>query len=243
MFKKALLAATCIVTMTGLTAGTAMSSDRPATGAFQTAANAVEKPGMAKAADTMKKPTHQFDGMTRASEFIGEDVTNGKGEKVGSVDDLIVSQGDHVLYAVLSVGGILGIGDKLVAVRFEELEIGAKDVDGLILYDTTKEKLKAQPAFHYAMAKDEKSRERFMRSTERRVDRWKGRIDRNMEEAKDNAKDMKEGASKRIDTAWGKVKEEWQELKNASADTWDEAKKNFDAAMADLERAWDDATS
>lgn len=242
MYKKALLAATCIVTMAGITpAATAadMSPQAPA----QMAANAGEKAGMAKPAAAMEKPTHQFEGMTRASEFIGEDVTNGKGETVGSVDDLIVSQGDQVLYAVLSVGGFLGIGDKLVAVPFEELKIGAKDVDGLVMYDTTKEKLKTQPDFHYAVAKDEKSRERFIRSTERRVDRWQGRIDRNMDDAEKSAKDMKQGASERIDSAWTKVKVEWKALKNASADTWDDTKKKFDEAMADLERAWDDATS
>lgn len=242
MYKKALLAATCIVTMAGVTPA-AIAADMPIQGPVQMAANAGEKAGMAKPAAAMEKPTHQFDGMTRASEFIGEDVTNGKGETVGSVDDLIVSQGDQVLYAVISVGGFLGIGDKLVAVPYEELKIGAKDVDGLVMYDTTKEKLKAQPEFHYAVASDEKSRERFMRSTERRVDRWQGRIDRNMDDAKKNAKDMKEGASERIDSAWAKVKEEWKELKNASAETWDDTKKKFDEAMSDLERTWDDATS
>jgi sporulation protein YlmC with PRC-barrel domain len=136
MFKKALLAATCIATMSGAMSAGALSADKT---------TAAKKADMATSADTMKKPTHQFDGMTRATEFIGEDVMNGKGEKVGSVDDLIVSTGDQVLYAVLSVGGFLGIGDKLVAVPFKELKVGVKDVDGVIFYDTTKEKLKAQP--------------------------------------------------------------------------------------------------
>jgi len=243
MFSKALFAATCIVTATGFAPAASLAADLRPADPIRLAANSGEKPAMAETTAKPAKPTHQIDGMVRASEFIGENVTNGKGEKVGTVDDLIVSQGDRVFYAVLSVGGFLGVGDKLVAVPFEELRIGAKDVEGLVMYDTTKKKLMAQPAFHYAVAKDEGSRSRFMTSAEQKVDRWKDRIDKNMSEAKKNAKEMKEGASKRIDSAWAKVQVEWKALKNASADAWDDAKMKFDRAMADLERAWDDATS
>ena len=92
----------------------------------------------------------QTPDLVRASEFIGETVRNGKGEKIGSVDDLILNRGNKVLYAVISVGGFLGIGDKLVAVPFQDLKFGARDVKGVVIYDTTKEQLKAQPAFAYA---------------------------------------------------------------------------------------------
>jgi sporulation protein YlmC with PRC-barrel domain len=243
MFRKALLAATCIVTAAGFVSTASGAAEMPVTGPLQLADNSGEKAGLAKTTGTKIKPTHQVDGMVRASAFIGEDVTNGKGERVGTVDDLIVSDGDRVFYAVLSVGGFLGVGEKLVAVPFEELKIGTKDVGGLIMYDTTKEKLKAQPSFHYAVARDESSRERFMKSAGQEVDRWKRRIDENMNEAKKSATEMKKGASKRIDSAWTKVQAEWTALKNASADAWDDAKMKFDQAMAELERAWDDATS
>ena len=166
MFRKALFAATCFVTATSFVPAVSNAAELRSPDPVQLAANSGEKPGMTKASATIIRPTHQVDGMVRASEFIGETVTNGKGEEVGTVDDLIVSQGDRVFYAVLSVGGFLGVGDKLVAVPFEELKIGAKDVEGLVMYDTTKEKLKAQPAFHYAIAEDETSRERFMTSAE-----------------------------------------------------------------------------
>ena len=236
MFRKTMLAATCIAALTGTAfAGSITQSVQLADTSAKKATSAESK---VKAA-----ATHQAEYMVRASEFIGEDVHNGKGDTVGKVDDLILQKGDKVLYAVISVGGFLGIGDKLVAVPFDTLKIGSKEVKGLIIYDTTKEKLKAEPEFHYAVAKDEKSRARFMRSAERRLDRWQGRIERNMSDAKENAKDMKEGASKRIESAWEKVRAEWKGLKNASADAWDDAKVKFDDAITDLERAWDEATS
>ncbi len=233
MFGKTLLAATCIAALT--TAAYAGSSATPAQ--------------LADSAATMKSTaatstaTHQDAYMVRASEFIGETVYNGKGEEVGAVDDLILHRSDKVLYAVISVGGFLGIGDKLVAVPFDQLKTGTKEVDGLIVYDTTKEKLKAQPEFHYAVAKDDASRARFMHSAERQLDRWQGRIEQNMSSAKDSAKEMKKGASKRVDDAWQKVKVEWKDLQSASADAWDDAKRKFDDAMANLEQTWKDATS
>ena len=237
MLGKILLATTCIVATTSAAAAESVTAP------VLLADNSANKAGMSKSVEIKGAATHQTDYMVRASEFIGEEVYNGKGDEIGSVDDLILQKDDKVLYAVISVGGFLGIGDKLVAVPFRELKVGVEEVDGLIVYDRTKEQLKAQPEFHYAVAKDDKSRARFMRSAERQLDRWQGRIQRNMDHAKENAKDMKEGASKRVEDAWAKAKSEWQDLKNASADAWDDAKRKFDDAMADLERAWDDAMS
>ena len=234
MFGKTLLAATCIaaVTTTAAVAGTVA----PQTQRSDSMAAGTSAPMTSSA-------THQDDSMLRASAFIGETVYNGKGDKVGTVDDLILHRNDKVLYAVLSVGGFLGVGDRLVAVPFDSLTFGTKQVDGLVVYDTTKEKLKAQPEFHYAVAKDEESRERFMRSAKEQVDHWQDRIEHNVSSAKENAKDMKKDASKRVEDAWEKVKVEWKQLKSSSADAWDDAKRKFDEAMANLKQTWKDATS
>jgi sporulation protein YlmC with PRC-barrel domain len=233
MFGKTLLAATCIAVLTT----TAFA------GSGATPVQLADSAAPMKSAAATSTATHQDANMVRASEFIGETVYNGKGEKVGAVDDLILHRSDKVLYAVVSVGGFLGIGDKLVAVPFDQLKTGTKEVDGLIVYDITKEKLKAQPEFHYAVAGDDASRARFMRSAGRQLDRWQGRIEQNMSSAKDSAKEMKKSASKRVDDAWQKVKAEWKELQAASADAWDGAKRKFDDAMANLEQTWKDATS
>jgi hypothetical protein len=58
----------------------------------------------------------------RASKLIGTGVTNDKNEKIGSLDDLVVDK-SRVLFAVLQVGGFLGIGSRLVAVPAESLVI------------------------------------------------------------------------------------------------------------------------
>jgi hypothetical protein len=83
----------------------------------------------------------------RASKIIGSNVVNAANEKIGTVDDLLVGRDDSVFYAIVSVGGFLGIGTKLVAVPFETLKIGP---DSLILPAGTKDDLKALPTFEYA---------------------------------------------------------------------------------------------
>jgi len=46
---------------------------------------------------------------------IGETLHNPGGEAIGEVMDLVIEH-DEVLSAIISVGGTLGVGDKLVAV-------------------------------------------------------------------------------------------------------------------------------
>src|ERR1700722_15820321 len=59
----------------------------------------------------------------RASKLIGASVVNEKDEKIGNVDDLIITPTDRVLFAFISVGGFLGINGRLVAVPYSSLTI------------------------------------------------------------------------------------------------------------------------
>jgi hypothetical protein len=59
----------------------------------------------------------------RATKVVGSDVTDAAGTKLGTVDDLIITSADQVPYAVLSVGGFLGIGEKHVLVRASNLDV------------------------------------------------------------------------------------------------------------------------
>jgi sporulation protein YlmC with PRC-barrel domain len=82
----------------------------------------------------------------RASKIIDHAVKNEQGEEVGEVDDLIMSRRGKIKKVVLSVGGFLGIGDRLVAVPFRSLRIHEK---GEIIYNVTKEQLEKHPIFDY----------------------------------------------------------------------------------------------
>jgi len=58
----------------------------------------------------------------RASKLIGSSIVNDKNEKIGSLDDLVIDK-SNVLFAVLQVGGFLGIGSRLVAIPYETLKL------------------------------------------------------------------------------------------------------------------------
>ncbi len=60
-------------------------------------------------------------GGWRASKIVGASVYNDQHNSIGDIDDLIIDQSGKVTEAVVSVGGFLGIGTKLVGVPFDQL--------------------------------------------------------------------------------------------------------------------------
>jgi hypothetical protein len=83
----------------------------------------------------------------RASKVIGSSVVNDANETIGTVDDLLVSRDGKQPYAVLSIGGFLSMGNRLVVVPYETLKFADKKV---MLPGGTKEGLKMLPEFRYA---------------------------------------------------------------------------------------------
>jgi hypothetical protein len=82
----------------------------------------------------------------RTSKVVGSAVVNEANETVGTIDDLIVTPSEKVPYAVLSVGGFLGMGTKYVVVPYSALEVNDKR---MMLRGATKESLKSLPEFKY----------------------------------------------------------------------------------------------
>jgi len=81
------------------------------------------------------------------SKLIGAKVENDKNEKIGSLDDLIVTK-DRDLFAILQVGGFLGLGGHLVAVPYTSLSI-SDDGAKITLGGGSKEALGKLPEFQY----------------------------------------------------------------------------------------------
>jgi sporulation protein YlmC with PRC-barrel domain len=65
----------------------------------------------------------------RSSQIVGMTVYNDRDERIGTVDDLIVGQDGRISEAVLSVGGFLGLGAKLVAVPYDQLRFEPRTAD------------------------------------------------------------------------------------------------------------------
>lgn len=81
-----------------------------------------------------------------ASTMIGDKVINAKGENLGDIKELMIDlESGRVAYAVLSFGGVLGMGDKLFAIPFKALSL-RPDHDNFML-DVDKDRLKNAPGF------------------------------------------------------------------------------------------------
>ncbi len=78
---------------------------------------------------------------------LGQPVYNDNNEKVGSVDDIIITPDKAVSYAIIGTGGFLGLAKHDVAIPVSQFKLVDKK---LVLPGATKEALKAIPEFQYA---------------------------------------------------------------------------------------------
>lgn len=76
------------------------------------------------------EPTIEYNGQTyltyaalNARDITGAEVTGADGERVATVDDVILDENGNVEQLVLSSGGLLGLGDDQVTVEFAEVTI------------------------------------------------------------------------------------------------------------------------
>jgi sporulation protein YlmC with PRC-barrel domain len=86
-------------------------------------------------------------GWSAKKQILGKSVYNDAGEKIGDINDLIVAPNRAVSYAIVGVGGFLGVGEHNVAVPVSKFK---QQMDKIVLSGATKEALKAAPKFEYA---------------------------------------------------------------------------------------------
>jgi len=88
-------------------------------------------------------PWHLIKGST----FIGANVENPQGQNLGDVKDVVIDRASgRIVYAVVSFGGFLGMGEKLFAVPWGAFSQPRADKDTFVLA-TDKERLKNAPGF------------------------------------------------------------------------------------------------
>ena len=87
-------------------------------------------------------------GRFSADDLIGKDIVNTKGDEVGEIEDIVVDPSSRSMYAVVSVGGFLGIGDKDIALSFDQLKLGSDDA--ILMSEQSETQLKQLPAYDKA---------------------------------------------------------------------------------------------
>lgn len=80
--------------------------------------------------------------------FLGAEVQNALGERVGDINDLVFDRSGRITTVVLGVGGLLGIGQKNVGVPYSALSYGiSKDGARIIVVALSPEALQTAPVF------------------------------------------------------------------------------------------------
>ncbi|ESY97857.1 PRC-barrel domain-containing protein [Mesorhizobium sp. LNHC209A00] len=98
---------------------------------------------------TNAEPVKPADG-NLATNIIGENVYNGTGDdaqKIGDVNDIVLTKEGKAQSLIIGVGGFLGMGEKNVAYDFAKAKWAQKNGDRWLVAQTTKEELQAQPDF------------------------------------------------------------------------------------------------
>src|SRR5690606_24056135 len=122
----------------------------PAPRATDPAPSATPAPGAAAETAGGTFATAQSADDWRSSRLVGMAVYNAANERVGDINELVLNSNGQIEHVVIGVGGFLGIGEKLVAVSFSDLNIQREqDGSARVTMNTTKEALQNAPDYKY----------------------------------------------------------------------------------------------
>jgi sporulation protein YlmC with PRC-barrel domain len=85
----------------------------------------------------------------RGSKLIGSQVKDKAGQDIGKIEDLLVERDGRITHAVLSFGGLLGVGDRLYVVPWSTMRVERRDKDNVtvMLDNVKKEELEKAPRY------------------------------------------------------------------------------------------------
>ena len=171
--------------------------------------------------------------------LMGKTVYNDAGQKVGKVEDLIVSPDRNVSYVIVGAGGFIGLGRHDVAVPVGQITDKAGK---LVLAGATKDSVKAMPGFTYAS--DTSRRDAFVAEADKDIAKGKVRVAELEKKAGAATASAKATLDQQISTLQGDVKSaeaRLGEMKQATAVRWKEFEAGVSAATARLRKSIDTA--
>jgi sporulation protein YlmC with PRC-barrel domain len=171
-------------------------------------------------------------GWSAKKSLIGKAVFNERNERIGNVDDLIISLDKQVSYVIIGAGGFIGLGRHDVAVPFSQII----DLDGKLLFPkATKESIRSLPIFVYAT--DTAKRQRFMDAVERDVAIARGKIKELETKLSTLSGEAKVKMNQQIEVLKEDLKiveDKLSELKKAGVSRWKEFAIDLRAALKKL---------
>jgi sporulation protein YlmC with PRC-barrel domain len=84
-------------------------------------------------------------GAIRASTVLGTSVRDTSGEKIGTIEDIVLDKlSNHIVFAIVGFGGFLGIGEKYHPIPWSSLQYDERE--GGYIVNFTRQMLEAAPA-------------------------------------------------------------------------------------------------
>jgi sporulation protein YlmC with PRC-barrel domain len=172
--------------------------------------------------------------------LLGKSIYNDAGQKVGKVEDLIISPDKNVSYVIVGAGGFVGIGRHDVAIVVTQIQ----DKSGkLVLPGVTKESIKGMPEFTYAT--DTTKRDAFVAAADKDIAKGKAALaslEKKAASATADAKAKMDVDSTALQLDLKSAEAKLSELKKAAAVRWKEFEADVSAATARLRKSTEKAT-
>jgi sporulation protein YlmC with PRC-barrel domain len=164
-----------------------------------------------------------------AAELIGDSVENADGEVLGDIETLVVTKEGAIKHVVIGVGGFLGIGEKEVAVPWDQIEVVPEE--DRIIANISREELEASPEFEWPLitARDDAMTTPTGEQTTMIVDADGDGVDDALE------------AEQAVDQAADEAEQAADEAAEEAEQAADEAEETMDEAADDTAQAVDDA--
>ena len=172
--------------------------------------------------------------------LLGKTIYNDAGQKVGKVEDLIISPGANVSYVIVGAGGFVGIGRHDVAIPVTQIQDKAGK---LVMAGATKDTIKGMPEFTYAT--DTSRRDQFVAAADKDIAKGKAAVASLDKKAGAAAADAKAKIEADITALQSDVKSaeaKLSEMNKAGTARWREFEADVSAATARLRKSTDKAT-
>jgi sporulation protein YlmC with PRC-barrel domain len=108
-------------------------------------------PHQAAAAPTEESPqflAKQESDDWLASNLIGKSVVNAENDRIGDVNDLVTDKDGKIVAVLIGAGGFLGLGEKHVAIRFEDVKLSRDEDNNVqVMVNISKDTLASAPDY------------------------------------------------------------------------------------------------
>jgi hypothetical protein len=83
----------------------------------------------------------------KGAQLIGADVVTTTNDKLGEVDEVLVTTDGRVNAVIVATGGVLGLGERKVVLPWERLRFSSQGSDLVVKTDVSRETLNAMPEY------------------------------------------------------------------------------------------------